>query len=651
MQLEELLKTFELSQRSFNLCTDNNINSVKELIEYFLLHKTFKNLRNCGDKSNNELIEICMYYLEFDEYKQLIIINAENQTQIKFNENSDLNLNRVQREIINDFIDVNINYLSNRSKNAILLHLENNIKIKNLIKNDIFSISFNASKIKNVGNKCIPEINDFVSTIKDFVFEVSKTENDYELYKLKNKYLIQRTFSIVDIPNEIIEKQSIFKLTDYLINNYLLYKERDTLILKDCLYLFSLDDSKDLNEIAKKHNLTRQRIEGIRKEGLNSLFERLLFLKNYIDESFTKYNFTENRNLIEVSDENVMSINYDNGTCLTKQFITFIVYVHLSDRIALIGNIEDVLQHNYINNRTRHNWKNFYLINNEIISDFNFSEFVNDIDKRLNARIIETYEFNFKSYLSKFLINNNIERLEDIFEVAEKIVNKEFNIYLDLDDNIVFERNTIKQVYEYAIDILEEIGKPTKVDKIYELLEQKYPGITKSAEALRGSLQRNPEIIFFGRFSTYGLRKWESEKENIKGGSIKDLVLDFLDKNNNPIHINQILSEVKKFGYETNAKNVITNIKLDPYKQFIIFNQSFIGLKNKNYETNLTSLPKFLGKSITFYVKSNQNIQKQKVLEYFANKLEISIENMNYILENLIDNQFINITNQNELTI
>lgn len=152
MQLEELLKTFELSQRSFNLCIDNNINSVKELIEYFLLHKSFKNLRNCGDKSNNELIEICMYYLEFDEYKQLII-NAENQTQIKSNENSDLNLNRVQREIINDFIDVNINYLSNRSKNAILLHLENNIKIKNLIKNDIFSISFNASKIKNVGNK------------------------------------------------------------------------------------------------------------------------------------------------------------------------------------------------------------------------------------------------------------------------------------------------------------------------------------------------------------------------------------------------------------------------------------------------------------------------------------------------------------------
>lgn len=651
MQIEELLKTFELSQRSFNLCTDNNINSVKELIEYFLLHKTFKNLRNCGDKSNNELIEICMYYLEFDEYKQLIICNAENEIQIEANDADNFNLNRTQREIINTFIEVNINYLSNRSRNAILEHFEKNIKIKNLIQNNLFSISFDTSKIKNVGSKCIPEINEFVSNVKDFVFEVSKTEDEKELNKLKNKYLIQRTFSIGDIPNEILEKQSIFKLTEFLFSNYYLYKERDTIILNDCLFLFSSEETKDLNEIAKKHYLTRQRVEGIRKEGLNTLFDKLLFLKNFYDESFTKYKIEENSGTYEISDEIVTNINNDNQTNFTKQFITFIIYVYLSDNVALIGNIEDVMQQNYFNNRTRHNWNNFYLINKELISEFNFSEFVNDIDKRLNARIIETYEFNFKSYLSKFLINNNIERLEEIFEVAEKIVNREFNIYLDLDDNIVFERNTIKQVYEYAIDILEEIGKPTKVDKIYELLEQKNPGITKSAEALRGSLQRNPEIIFFGRFSTYGLRKWESEKENIKGGSIKDLVLDFLDKNNNPIHINQILSEVKKFGYETNAKNVITNIKLDPYKQFIIFNQSFIGLKNKNYETNLTSLPKFLGKSITFYVKSNQNIQKQKVLEYFANKLEISNENMNYILEYLIDNQFINITNQNELTI
>lgn len=651
MLLDELLKTFELSQRSFNLCTDNNINTVKEMIEYFIKHKSFKNLRNCGTKSNNELIQLCKDFLEFDEYKQLIICNAENEIQIEANEADNFNLNRIQREIINTFIEVNINYLSNRSRNAILLHFENNIKIKNLIQQNLFSISFDTGKIKNVGSKCIPEINEFVSTVKDFVFEVSKTENEKELNKLKNKYLIQRTFSIGDIPNEILEKQSIFKLTEFLFSNYYLYKERDTIILNDCLFLFSSEETKDLNEIAKKHNLTRQRVEGIRKEGLNTLFDKLLFLKNFHDESFTKYKIEENSGINEISDEIVTNINNDNQTNFTKQFITFIIYVYLSDNLALIGNIEDVMQQNYFNNRTRHNWNNFYLINKELVSEFNFSGFVNDIDNRMKIRIYETYEFNFKSYLSKFLTNGNYDMLDRVFDLTEKIVNKEFNIYLDLENNIVFKRNTIKQVVEYAIEVLDEIGEPTKVDKIYDLLERKNPGITKSADALRGSLQRNPEIIFFGRFSTYGLRKWETEKENIKGGSIKDLVYDYLNKNENPLHIIQILSEVKKFGYDTNAKNIITNLKLDPYEQFDIFNQSFIGLKNKNYNTNLTSLPKFLGKSITNYVKNNQNIQKKEVVNFFSNQLKIPIVEMNYIIQHLIDNQFIKITNQNELTI
>ncbi|MBP6754699.1 MAG: hypothetical protein KA210_01030 [Bacteroidia bacterium] len=651
MQVTDLLNQKKITQRAYNLCLYNHIFTLEDLIKYFISNRNFNSLRNCGVKSNDELIVICKYYLEFDEYKQLIICNANNQTLIESNGTFEVNLNRLQREVVNVFIEININQLTNRSRNAIVLHLDKNLKIKNFIDNNFFSLSFDAKNMRNIGLKCIPEINNFVSNVKDFAFEVSKTEDENQLIKLKNSYLLHRTFSISNMSNEIIEKQSIFRLTDFLFNKYYLLKERDTLILKECLYLFSDVEIKDLNEIADKFNITRQRVEGIRKEGVTLFYEKLLFIKNFTDASLLNYKIDENLSIIELSDDIVLRINNDNGTNFTKQFITFIIYVYFSEKLTLVGNIEDVFQKNYFNNRTRHNWTNFYLVNNEISNEFNFYAFANDVDKRRNEKREETYEFNFKSYLSKFLTNQNLDKLDDIFDVAEKILNNEFNIYLDIDNNIVFERNTNKQVYEYAIDILEEIGEPTKIDKIYQLLEQKDPGITKSADALRGSLQRNPEIIFFGRFSTYGLRKWESEKENIKGGSIKDLVLNYLDKNNTPIHINQILSEVKKFGYDTNAKNIITNLKLDPYKQFIVFNQSFIGLKSKNYDTNLTTLPKFLGKSITYYVKTNQNIRKQKVVEYFVNQLAISTLDMNYIIEYLIDNQFIKTTNQNELTI
>ena len=80
--------------------------------------------------------------------------------------------------------------------------------------------------------------------------------------------------------------------------------------------LLEVADIASLAKIAKKHNLTRQRIEGIRKEGLSKLFERLFFLKNYIDESFAKKDFVCNNNLIDVSDDIASSLNYENETNL-----------------------------------------------------------------------------------------------------------------------------------------------------------------------------------------------------------------------------------------------------------------------------------------------------------------------------------------------
>jgi hypothetical protein len=62
-------------------------------------------------------------------------------------------------------------------------------------------------------------------------------------------------------------------------------------------------------------------------------------------------------------------------------------------------------------------------------------------------------------------------------------------------------------------------------------------------------------------------------------------------------------------------------------------------------------LPKFLGKTITHYIKQNGRINRVNAEEYFADQLNISLENMKYIIEYLIENNFIKIDNQNNLTV
>jgi DNA-directed RNA polymerase alpha subunit len=65
MIIDEIYREDEISVRSYHVCKNNNLNSVKELKEYYHKHKTFEKLQNCGGKSNEELIEICNYLSSF----------------------------------------------------------------------------------------------------------------------------------------------------------------------------------------------------------------------------------------------------------------------------------------------------------------------------------------------------------------------------------------------------------------------------------------------------------------------------------------------------------------------------------------------------------------------------------------------------------
>jgi len=614
MTIDEIYRKEKISVRSYHVCKYNNLNSVKDLKEYFYKHKSFDKLRNCGRKSNEELIEICNKFQ--GEYLENQELETKRENPLK---SIILELTRVQREVINSFILVNTNSLTVRSKNGILLHLKNNLKIKNFAEKILLSKNFTIKNIRNIGAKCVPELGIYISIIKDFLIEVSQSNDEKHLISLKNNFFIQRTFSISKIPSEILESESIFLLTDFLLNQNALFDETQTVIVKKALKIYQNQKELILDDIAKEVNLTRERVRQIRKICIDDLFNKLLFIQNFNDDLFQKYNINIDSNQIEISTDIVELINITNETNLSREFITFILFVYLYDDFSLIGNNEDVLQPQYFNTRNRHNWIHFYLIKKEIVSEINFVALTNDIENRISDRIEESYSFNFKSYLSRFLTNNKIEILDSAFPVGEKIINDEFELYIDLYDNLTFKRNTVKQVPEYIIEALENLGEPSKLNTIYNWIEKEYPGATKSEEALRGSCQRSDEIIYFGRSSTFGLKRWENSRDNIKGGTIKDIITELLEESQTPIHIVAILNEIHQYREQTNERNVITNLKLDPYDSFIVFNQKFIGLTRKMNLYNLEkyeNLPIQLGKKIKSLIKKQEINSQAEMLNY-----------------------------------
>lgn len=609
MTLEEIRYNFELSVRSYNLCIDNHLNSIHDLQNFLKEHKTFLKLRNCGKKSEIELTEICSQFE--NQIEEVEDFNKENFKTIVEN------FTRMQKEIVNNYISINTKNLSIRSQNAINSHLNYNVNLRSFVENILDIKYFNVKSIKNVGAKSIPELEVYIKNIYDFTVEVNNSSDEKHLIYLKNKFYIQKMYSLESIPNDVVESQSIFKIINYLINENAIFDKNQTIIFKKAFNIYKDHKEITLDKIAFELDLTRERVRQIRKICLDSIFEKLYFIKNISDDFIDK--FSINSTIIVLKEDVFELINNKNEVNFSKEFILYLLSIYLSDLYLIVGNLEDILVPKSFNNRNRHNWKNIYLVKKDLTENFDFINLVDDLEHRLNERIEETYFLNFKSYLSKFSKNQIFENIDSILIISEKIISDEFDVYIDLDDNIVFPRNSMKTIPEYVFEVLEEIGKPSTIEKIYYELDKKIPNITKSPDALRGSCQRSDQLIYFGRSSTYGLKKWEHEMDNIKGGTIKDIIIDYLEKFQTPIHIVEILVEIHKYRELTNERNVITNLKLDPSNDFVIFNQKFIGLRSKMKIYDLekyNNLPIQLGKTIIKLSKRNEYNSKEKLIKY-----------------------------------
>ena len=126
MTIEEIYYSEDISVRSFNVCNDNDLKDLTAILKHYRENRTFINLRNCGRKSNEELTALCFKYIDYDSNYYAEPLKPEKQLITTIT-----NFTRTQREVVNSFIDINTNNLSNRSKNAITSFLNGNFKIRN----------------------------------------------------------------------------------------------------------------------------------------------------------------------------------------------------------------------------------------------------------------------------------------------------------------------------------------------------------------------------------------------------------------------------------------------------------------------------------------------------------------------------------------
>ena len=691
MTIEEIYFNKEISPKAFNTCIVNKIETITELNEIYVAYGSFMSIRNCGEKTNLELISICLKYYNFkqtDQFKDVnlnevsiqMMFTSLNQNQqnlinyfIKENysklsirtKNSlgrylegEINLNKIylkifskqffkpgdlrnlgnkslpelqsylkevqdyiikvyelkdeneiyietsksfenklesdiknlnlkQRQIINHHIQIIFSKLSNRSQNALNYYLEKQITITNISDRIFSNINFSFKRVKNIGTGTSNELELFFNDIKFFVNKIIDIDDEKKINELSLKLFLKETFSDLEIDQNMISKNSIFSIIQFLLEEQALLGKNENYILKNGMLIYENFIPQNLEQLAENTNLTKERCRQIRVKLVEELENKLIFFKQYDQDLFANYNLDFNAPSIYITDEIASNINSFDETNFTKHFITLIISFYYKNKYDLIGNLSDVIIAKDFQNRTRYTWNNSFLISQKLSQNFDFVKFIEDVDKRKLETIDETYKLNFKSHLSKFFKTEGLFFLDEIFPICEMLINVELGICLDNEQNIVFERNTYKTLPEYAFEALEIIGKPSHIDEINKHIKILKPEYNSTISG--SALSRAFGFVPYGRANIFGLKKWDTEKRNLKGGTIRSIAEEFLQNYSKPIKYNVVANYVLKYRPKSNIKSIIENLKMEDNNKFVFFKNSLIGLKSKNYQIDLFS--------------------------------------------------------------
>ena len=248
MTLEEINRKESLSIRTYNICKYNNLNTLEDILKYYKTHRSFKGLRNCGTKTDEELKYICK------KYTYPVASATTNHTNTEIQQNISLDeLNRFET-------------LSRRTYNICKCN-----DLQTLLDLILFQEKYGSFKrLRNCGTKSEKELNKICLKYKKLLSQHESTHKNSDIsscfYRvqedpLKRKYLLSYSNSIYI---------SLSERTKNAIKKHLIPSENfdiDIFISKTILNLF------DFNQFKSAGSKTVEELDEFKKEIENTILE------------------------------------------------------------------------------------------------------------------------------------------------------------------------------------------------------------------------------------------------------------------------------------------------------------------------------------------------------------------------------------------
>ena len=581
LSLKEIYEREWMTVRAFNVCVSNGIESLSQLLTVYRLSDSFVQFRNCGSKTEGELIEICKKYSNPNKYEEIsretIDVTIEIADRLSL-----FKKNILYRYLLNSFDNLAV-----RARNGLLSIVDGEITGQAILNNVVLK-KIDFLDAKNIGKTTLADLDSFKSGSINFIDKLSKLDEallNQEYLKLICESYYNESGKLIgdniDLFINEANKIKIFSLFNFLNQQRFLFKSNSTEVF-NYAYSISFGMRMNMDTIANKMGITRERVRQIKIKLSSQIKDNTSFILSLRPEDLSNYGFSEETDMMIISESFANKLNETENVKYNYLFYSIIFGELFKRTHRTIGFDETIAK----NKQTKRNtiFRNSYIISLPIYNSLNFDLLIQDVFDKLTDRITETYSIYFEGYLKDFITIHERLLFNRIKNVCEQILYHEFDLVIDPDGFLVFTRNTKKLNHEYIELILEEKKRLMTLEEIYEELSIRHPDLETTENSVRGSLNKEKEKFFYiGRTSTYGLKKWEYEDETLKGGTIRDIAEEFLKQFDEPKHIYDITKYVSKYR-DTTEKNIISNFKLEgDNKRFILYEGGFVGLLNKYY--------------------------------------------------------------------
>lgn len=477
----------------------------------------------------------------------------------------------LQKELSNLKVNVSV-----RCRNAIDTYKDDFIEDFVHRKNDV-------KTLQNIGRKTEIEFRYIIGVLDSIIQDMDEKELSPEevlIYSKKNifgeyidDYAVQFLIENKHLPMFYILDRFLFasqcNRSLYMLNLY-------TPIFKDIV-------PKTLEEIASEANITRERVRQIcvkannilhtidkndlELEGIN--YSKILSFK---DEWQYVIDRLKGRNIIEV--DNIEDILQSEKCSLTIDFLLLVLLMVSSDEYIIVG--ADPLP---LPTKFKKTWNNSYLIKRTLAESFDFEEMRNLIEEHENNSDADICKSATELLIDDFFlawIDFDTDKVEDLSYIVSQILIQEEGLVPDIDMNFTIEGKKESRIPEIIYNWLAENGNPIKLEELYKRINAEFGNRYKSANSIRFVIVNDPRMCFIGMNGMVGLLEWT----HVKIGSIRDIIVQYLDKFDEPQSIADIVKYVQTYR-ETTVNSIRSTMASGD--QFATFDGGLYGLNDKVY--------------------------------------------------------------------